>query len=333
MQFDISSARSWAWPSPSCRNARAFAPISSVGYDDGVTTISCASRTTSTVCSNFSVSNEPSSRRNFMRLIDARLQAESSTCMYSEQGLDALIRPDAGHVCQSLMVVSYWTPGSAQRHAASEIWPSRSRASNVSKTRPSTRARVCHSSPASAAFMNSSVTRTELFAFWYWIEAKPSPSIDMSKPASRSAAAFSSSRALHQMNSTMSGWSMSSTTIFAARRVLPPDLIVPAHESAPRMNDTGPLASPPFDRCSLPLRMFDRLIPEPEPPRKIIPSLVFQSRIDLSESSTERMKHAEHCGCSSNPTLNHTGELNAACWWSRIQVSSSWKASASSVDS
>ena len=53
--------------------------------------------------------------------------------------------------------------------------------------------------------MNSSVTRTELFAFWYWIEWKPSPSIDMSNPASRSAAALSSSRALHQMNSRISG--------------------------------------------------------------------------------------------------------------------------------
>ena len=38
----------------------------------------------------------------------------------------------------------------------------------------------------------------------------------------------------------MSGWSTSRTTIFAARRVLPPDLIVPADASAPRMNDTGP---------------------------------------------------------------------------------------------
>ena len=84
------------------------------------------------------------------------------------------------------------------------------------------------------------VTRTELFAFWYWIEWKPSPSIDMSKPASRSAAALSSSRALHQMKSRMSGWSTSSTTILAARRVLPPDLIVPAQASAPRMNETGP---------------------------------------------------------------------------------------------
>src|SRR3954453_21575430 len=111
---------------------------------------------------------------------------------------------------------------------------------------------------------------------------------------------------------------MSSTTIFAARRVLPPDLIVPAHESAPRMNDTGPLARPPFERCSCELRMFERLMPEPEPPRKIIPSLVFHSRIEPIVSSTERMKQAEHCGCSSKPTLNQTGELNAAIWCRRM---------------
>ena len=35
-------------------------------------------------------------------------------------------------------------------------------------------------------------------------------------------------------------------------------------------------------------------IPAPEPPRKILPSLVFQARIDSMSSSTERMKHAEH---------------------------------------
>ena len=179
--------------------------------------------------------------------------------------------------------------------------------------------------------MNSSDTRTELLAFWYWIEVKPSPSIDMSKPASRRAAAFSSSRALHQMKSRTSGWSMSSTTILAARRVLPPDLIVPAHESAPRMKETGPLAVPPLDRCSIEPRMFDRLMPDPEPPRKILPSLVFQSRIDSIVSSTLRMKQAEHCGLSSKPTLNHTGELKAAIWWSRMCVSSASKASPSSA--
>ena len=75
--------------------------------------------------------------------------------------------------------------------------------------------------------------------------------------------------------------------------------------------------------------MFERLMPDPEPPRKIIPSLVFQSRIDSIVSSTERMKQAEHCGCSSNPTLNQTGLLKAAFWCSRMWVSSASNASAS----
>src|ERR1700731_5455022 len=105
---------------------------------------------------------------------------------------------------------------------------------------------------------------------------------------------------------------MSSTTIFAARRVLPPDLIVPAQESAPRMKDTGPEAVPPLASGSIEPRIRERLIPDPEPPRKIMPSFVFQSRIDSMVSSTERMKHAEHWGRSSKTTLNHTGELNAA---------------------
>ena len=48
--------------------------------------------------------------------------------------------------------------------------------------------------------------------------------------------------------------------------------------------------------CSIEPRMLERLIPEPEPPRKILPSLVFQSRIDSIVSSTLRMKQAEHCG-------------------------------------
>src|SRR3954447_13984192 len=283
----------------------------------------------STQCSNSPASKLPSSRRNFIRLIEARLQAELSTCMYSLQGLEALIRPDSGEVCQRLIVVSYWTPGSAQRQAASAIWFISSRASTVFTEEPSVRAVRCQSSPSSTAAMNSSVTRTELLAFWYWIEVKPSPSIDMSKPASRSAAAFSSSRALHQMKSSMSGWSTLSTTIFAARRVLPPDLIVPAQASAPRMKLTGPEASPPWERCSTEPRMLERLMPEPEPPRKIIPSLVFQSRIDSIVSSTLRMKQAEHCGRFSKPTLNQTGELKAAFWLSRIEVSSASKASLS----
>src|SRR3954470_8618363 len=277
--------------------------------------ISCASKTMSTAWENRSVSNDPSGRRNFIRFSDARLQAESSTCMYSEHGLDALMRPEFGDVCHWLIVVSYCTPGSAQRHAASEISRISSRALTGSPTGlPVTREVRCHSSSFSTACMTTSVTQPELWGFWYWIYWKPSPSIDMSKPASRSAAALSSSLALHQMKSRMSGWSTSRTTILAARRVLPPDLIVPAQASAPRMKETGPLAVPPLASGSIEPRMFERLMPEPEPPRKIWPSLVFQSRIDSMLSSTERMKQALHCGRSSKPTLNQTGELNAAIW-------------------
>src|ERR1700750_1550857 len=105
---------------------------------------------------------------------------------------------------------------------------------------------------------------------------------------------------------------MSSTTILAARRVLPPDLIVPAHASARRMKLTGPDAVPPLASGSIEPRILDRLMPEPDPPRKIIPSLVFHSRIDSIVSSTLRMKQAEHCGVASNPTFNPTREWQGA---------------------
>src|SRR3979409_535317 len=118
-------------------------------------------------------------------------------------------------------------------------------------------------------------------------------------------------------------------TIFAARRVLPPDLIVPADASAPRMKLTGPDAVPPLLSSSREDRMRDRLTPEPEPPLKIIPSSLYQSRIESIESSTARMKHADTCCGECVPTLNHTGELKLNTWCSSIQVSSSEKISLS----
>ena len=75
-----------------------------------------------------SASKLPSSRRNFIRLMLARLQAVSSRNMYSEHGFEALIRPEFGQVCQRLMVVSYCTPGSPQNQAQSAIAVIRSRA-------------------------------------------------------------------------------------------------------------------------------------------------------------------------------------------------------------
>src|SRR6266540_4739489 len=89
-----------------------------------------------------------------------------------KHGLDALIRPVFGRVCHLLIVVSYWTPGSADFHDASAIWRSSSRALRVSTTVPSVRAVRFQSTSASAASMKASVTRTELFAFWYWIDAQ-----------------------------------------------------------------------------------------------------------------------------------------------------------------
>src|ERR1700757_4693056 len=52
----------------------------------------------------------------------------------------------------------------------------------------------------------------------------------------------------------------------------------------------------------------------------MMPSRRIQSRIASIESSTERMKQAEHCGFSSKPTLNQTGEVNEADWVTRIAL-------------
>src|SRR5262245_55173282 len=101
------------------------------------------------------MSNEPSSRRNLVRLRLARLQAESSRNMYSEHGFEALMRPVFGHVCHRLIVESYCTPGSAQPHAASQSVRSVSFALSVSTTSPVVRARVSHEPPVIAARMKA----------------------------------------------------------------------------------------------------------------------------------------------------------------------------------
>src|SRR5438309_3020526 len=125
-------------------------------------------------------------------------------------------------------------------------------------------------------------------------------------------------------------------TIFAARRVLPPDLMTPAKASNPRMKLSGPLAVPPPESCSVDERSGERFVPVPLPHLNNMPSVLASVRMLSSESFTELMKHAEHCGlrypvaanstvpfsesqcqfCASDcgsrrsqPTLNHTGEL------------------------
>src|SRR6266702_5361294 len=291
----ISSAPRLAYPMPSCRYARVVAAIFCVGKSAKQIEMSIAVITNSTDRVNFSTSKPPSGPRNLSRFSEARLHEELSRCMYSEHGLDAVIRPVSGQVCQSLITSSYWMPGSAHSHAACAILRNSSRASTVSTTDPSTRPRSSKLVPSSTARMNSPDTRTELLAFWYCTLTMSEPPRSMSKPASRNARILCSSRALVSMNSTTSGWSTSRMTILAARRVAPPDVMVPALASAPRMKLTGPDAVPPDDSSSRQERIRDRLIPAPEPPLNIRPSSLYQSKIDSSESSTDRMKHALTC--------------------------------------
>src|SRR5579859_63342 len=275
---------------PSWRYARVVSVIFCVGKSAKQMEMSIAVITSSVIRSNRSTSNVSSGLRNLSRLMLARLHDELSRWTYSLHGLLAVMRPVSGHVCQLLMVSSYWIPGSAHSQAACAILRNRPFASTVSRISPVIRAARPKVPSSSTARMNWSDTRTELLAFWYWTLVMSLPPRSMSKPASRSTRIFSSSRALVSMNSSTSGWSTSRTTIFAALRVAPPDLIVPADASAPRMNETGPLAVPPEDSSSLLDRIRERFTPEPEPPLKIRPSSLYHSRIESIVSSTARMK-------------------------------------------
>src|SRR2546427_2359578 len=96
------------------------------------------------------------------------------------------------------------------------------------------------------------------------------------------------------------------------------------------MKLTGPDAVPPPDIFSLDERMGDRFEPAPEPNLNSMASVLARSMIEIIESWTELMKHAEHWGFSSTPTLNQTGELKAIFWWTRRWVSSALKVSRSS---
>src|SRR6478736_8290780 len=95
----------------------------------------------------------------------ARLQAVLSRNMYSLHGFDALIRPDTGLVCHSLIVVSYCTPGSADFQAASATCCQRSRALTVLWTEPSVRRVRFQSLSLRTASRKSFEMRTELLAF------------------------------------------------------------------------------------------------------------------------------------------------------------------------
>src|SRR5215510_7601346 len=92
------------------------------GYCAIITEISSTTVHSLVACSKLSMSKLPSGRRKRIRFSEARLHAVSSRNMYSEHGFEALMRPDSGQVCHSLMVVSNCTPGSAEAQAAAPIF-------------------------------------------------------------------------------------------------------------------------------------------------------------------------------------------------------------------
>ncbi len=72
--------------------------------------------------------------------------------------------------------------------------------------------------------------------------------------------------------------------------------MTPAKASKPFMKLSGPLARPPPDRIASSSRSAERFEPVPEPHLNSMPSVLARSRIDSSESFTDTMKQAEHCG-------------------------------------
>src|SRR5258705_7226809 len=116
-------------------------------------------------CSKAAVSKVPSGPLKTSRFSEARLQAVSSRNMYSEHGFEARIGPDLGHVCQSLMVVWNWMPGSAEAQAAWPIWSHSSRALSVLTTFFVVRAVSAQSLSPRTACRKPSSTRTELVEF------------------------------------------------------------------------------------------------------------------------------------------------------------------------
>src|SRR5215469_8438352 len=127
------------------------------------------------------MSNVPAGVTNFSRLKLARLHAELSRNMYSLHGFDALMRAVFLLVCHLLIVVSNCMPGSPHSHVDLAILFMMSRALYFCTGLWSFTVRVQNSPSLSYARMNSSLTRTELLAFWkkmdeYASESGPEPS-------------------------------------------------------------------------------------------------------------------------------------------------------------
>src|SRR5438309_11305879 len=85
-------------------------------------------------------------------------------------------------------------------------------------------------------------------------------------------------------------------TIFAARRVIPPDFVAPAARSRTSRKLIKPLEVPPPERRSILPRNFEKLVPLPEPYLKTRASSWTRLKMDSRSSLQLCMKHADTCG-------------------------------------
>ena len=90
-------------------------------------------------------------------------------------------------------------------------------------------------------------------------------------------ATFCSSVTFHLINSSISGWSISTTTIFAALLVVPPDLIAPAALSPILRKLISPDDFPPPDKPSEEPLRFEKFVPVPDPYLKSLASRTHKS--------------------------------------------------------
>ena len=86
------------------------------------------------------------------------------------------------------------------------------------------------------------------------------------------------------------------TTILAARRVMPPDLVAPAARSSTSRKLIRPLEVPPPERRSILPRSLEKFVPLPEPYLKTRASSWTRLKMDSRSSLQLWMKQADTCG-------------------------------------
>ena len=208
----------------------------------------------------------------FARLMEPRLHDSYGSKGCSPQGFVLSIAPIFGVGLSRLIRSMKIIPGSPFFQEESTI---RSKTSRAARRRVTSRVwglTRLYSSPFSTAFMNSSVSATEmlkLLSRLVWL--------------------------LQMMKSRMSGWSTRKIPMLAPRRV-PPCLIVSVAASNTVMKEIGPEETPFVERTTSACgRRREKEKPVPPPLLWMRAVFLTASKIDSIESSTGSTKHADSC--------------------------------------